>query len=64
MAEGDENSALFPIFILTMMAIPLVPYTIMKLFRAVSKKGKSLHSEDLSGQQSGKYHKSVFKRVS
>ncbi|KAF2312259.1 hypothetical protein GH714_028814 [Hevea brasiliensis] len=38
MAASEENSALFPIFILTIMALPLVPYTIMKLCRAASKK--------------------------
>uniref|UniRef100_A0A803MKU6 J domain-containing protein n=1 Tax=Chenopodium quinoa TaxID=63459 RepID=A0A803MKU6_CHEQI len=45
MAASEENSSLFPIFILTMMALPLVPYTIIKLCRAAKKKAKSLHCE-------------------
>ncbi|GFY83312.1 DnaJ / Sec63 Brl domains-containing protein [Actinidia rufa] len=45
MAASEENSALFPIFILTIMALPLVPYTILKLCRATSKKTKSIHCE-------------------
>ncbi|KAL4272744.1 hypothetical protein GQ457_13G026830 [Hibiscus cannabinus] len=40
MAASEENSVLFPIFILTIMALPLVPYTILKLCRAASKKAK------------------------
>ncbi|KAL2922083.1 DnaJ protein ERDJ2A [Bienertia sinuspersici] len=64
MAASEENSSLFPIFILTMMALPLVPYTIMKLCRAASKKAKPLHCQCAVCARSGKYHKSLFKRVS
>lgn len=63
MADSDENNALFPIFILSMIALPLVPYTILKLFRAASKKAKSIHCGCSDCTRSGKYHKSVFKRV-
>ncbi|KAL5991055.1 DnaJ protein erdj2a [Asimina triloba] len=45
MAASEENSSLFPIFILTIMALPLVPYTILRLCRAVSKKTKSIHCD-------------------
>ncbi|KAD5962077.1 hypothetical protein E3N88_13550 [Mikania micrantha] len=45
MGASEENSGLFPIFILTMLALPLVPYTIMKLCRAASKKAKSIHCQ-------------------
>lgn len=38
MAGVEENSALFPIFILSMMALPLVPYTIVTLCRSFSRK--------------------------
>ncbi|KAK9724681.1 hypothetical protein RND81_05G091900 [Saponaria officinalis] len=64
MAASEENSSLFPIFILTMMALPLVPYTISKLCRAAKKKSKSLHCQCAVCTRSGKYHKSLFKRIS
>ncbi|XP_038686006.1 dnaJ protein ERDJ2A-like [Tripterygium wilfordii] len=64
MAASEETSALFPIFILTIMALPLVPYTIMKLCRAASKKAKSIHCQCLECSRSGKYRKSIFKRIS
>ncbi|KAK7411806.1 hypothetical protein VNO78_03247 [Psophocarpus tetragonolobus] len=64
MGASEENSALFPIFILTIMAIPIVPYTITKLCRAASKKSKSIHCQCSECSRSGKYHKSIFKRIS
>ncbi|KAL2327529.1 hypothetical protein Fmac_020956 [Flemingia macrophylla] len=64
MAASEENSALFPIFILTIMAIPIVPYTITKLCRAATKKSKSIHCQCSECSRSGKYHKSIFKRIS
>ncbi|XP_052185786.1 dnaJ protein ERDJ2A-like [Diospyros lotus] len=64
MAASEENSALFPIFILTIIALPLLPYTIMKLCRAASKKTKSIHCECSVCSRSGKYRKSIFKRIS
>uniref|UniRef100_A0A5B6ZDN2 Putative dnaJ protein ERDJ2A n=1 Tax=Davidia involucrata TaxID=16924 RepID=A0A5B6ZDN2_DAVIN len=64
MAASEENSALFPIFILTIIALPLVPYTILKLCRAASKKTKSIHCECSVCSRSGKYRKSIFKRIS
>ncbi|KAE9465568.1 hypothetical protein C3L33_02542, partial [Rhododendron williamsianum] len=64
MAASEENSALFPIFILTIMALPLVPYTIHRLFHAASKKTKSIHCPCAVCLRSGKYRKSIFKRIS
>ncbi|KAG1328305.1 dnaJ protein ERDJ2 [Cocos nucifera] len=64
MAASEDNSSLFPIFILTIMALPLVPYTILRLFRAVSKKTKTIHCQCSICSHSGKYHKSIFKRIS
>ncbi|GAB4858325.1 DnaJ protein erdj2a [Ancistrocladus abbreviatus] len=64
MAASEENSSLFSIFILTIMALPLVPYTILKLFRAARKKTKSIHCQCSVCSQSGKYHKSVFRKIS
>ncbi|EEF49040.1 dnaJ protein ERDJ2A [Ricinus communis] len=64
MATSEENSALFPIFILTIMALPLVPYTIMKLCHAASKKSKSIYCNCSECFRSGKYRKSIFKKIS
>ncbi|KAK7304030.1 hypothetical protein RJT34_15023 [Clitoria ternatea] len=64
MAASEENSSLFPIFILTIMAIPIVPYTITKLCRAATKKSKSIHCHCSECLRSGKYRKSIFKRIS
>nr|GEU47272.1 DnaJ protein ERDJ2A-like [Tanacetum cinerariifolium] len=64
MAASEETSALFPIFILTMMALPLVPYTITKLCRAASKKAKSINCQCSVCSRSGKYRKSIFKKIS
>ncbi|KAK9161085.1 hypothetical protein Syun_007426 [Stephania yunnanensis] len=63
MAASEENSSLFPIFILTIMALPLVPYTIVRLCRAASKKTKAIHCQCSSCLRSGKYRKSIFKRT-
>ncbi|KDO43828.1 hypothetical protein CISIN_1g030029mg [Citrus sinensis] len=64
MAATEENSQLFPIFILTIMALPLVPYTILKLCHAFSKKIKTIHCQCSDCARSGKYRKSIFKRIS
>ncbi|KAK9082452.1 hypothetical protein Syun_031376 [Stephania yunnanensis] len=63
MAASEENSSLFPIFILTIMALPLVPYTIVRLCQAASKKTKAIHCQCSSCLRSGKYRKSIFKRL-
>lgn len=60
---SEEQSALFPIFILTIMALPLVPYTIIKLFRSASEKTTSINCQCSVCFRSGKYRKSIFKRV-
>ncbi|GAB2272213.1 DnaJ protein erdj2a [Dionaea muscipula] len=64
MAASEENSALFPIFVLTIMALPLVPYTMVKLCHAASKKTKIINCQCSSCHQSGKYRKSIFKKIS
>ncbi|KAG6528486.1 dnaJ protein ERDJ2-like [Zingiber officinale] len=64
MAASEENSSLFSIFILTIMAIPIVPYTILRLCRACTKKTKSIHCQCNVCSHSGKYQKSIFKRIS
>ncbi|KAJ3696202.1 hypothetical protein LUZ60_001579 [Juncus effusus] len=64
MANSDESSSLFLIFILTMLALPLVPYTILRLFRSVTKKKKTIHCRCSECARSGKYRKSIYKRIS
>ncbi|KAJ4797103.1 DnaJ / Sec63 Brl domains-containing protein [Rhynchospora pubera] len=64
MANPDENSSLFLIFILTMLALPLVPYTILRLVRSVTEKKKTIHCRCSECAHSGKYRKSIFKRIS
>nr|CAB3484113.1 unnamed protein product [Digitaria exilis] len=64
MAAAEENTSLFLIFILTMIALPLVPYTIMRLCRAASEKARTIHCRCLGCHRSGKYRKSIYKRIS
>uniref|UniRef100_A0A1J3JQY0 DnaJ protein ERDJ2B n=1 Tax=Noccaea caerulescens TaxID=107243 RepID=A0A1J3JQY0_NOCCA len=64
MPEPEETGALFPIFILTIIAIPLVPYTFVKLSRASSKKQKSIHCQCLECDRSGKYKRSILQKIS
>ncbi|KAL9275066.1 DnaJ protein ERDJ2A-like protein [Drosera capensis] len=64
MAALDENSSLFPIFILTMMALSVVPYTLLKFSRAATKKTRSNSCECSVCIKSGKYKKSLTKKVS
>uniref|UniRef100_A0A7N0V5R3 J domain-containing protein n=1 Tax=Kalanchoe fedtschenkoi TaxID=63787 RepID=A0A7N0V5R3_KALFE len=64
MAASQENNTLFPIFILTMMALPLVPFTIVKLCNAASKKAKIINCQCSVCSRSGKYRRSIFKRIS
>lgn len=64
MGEADENSFLFPIFVLAIMALFLVPYTIHKISQALSKKEKNICCQCSICMRSGKYQKSIFKRVS
>ncbi|KAK1317402.1 Chaperone protein dnaJ 49 [Acorus calamus] len=46
------------------MALPLVPYTIVKLCRAFSEKTKPVHCRCTKCSRSGKYRRSIFKRIS
>ncbi|XP_021289276.1 dnaJ protein ERDJ2A-like [Herrania umbratica] len=64
MAASEENSALFPIFVLTIMALPLVPYTLVKILNAFSKNTMTIHCQCSVCSRSGKYGKSIFKRIS
>ncbi|KAI3471969.1 hypothetical protein Pfo_028657 [Paulownia fortunei] len=43
MAASEENNALFPIFVLTIIALPLVPYTFVNLYLTFKKKTKTIN---------------------
>nr|GEV29151.1 DnaJ protein ERDJ2A-like [Tanacetum cinerariifolium] len=64
MAESDENNTLFPIFIFSLLALPLVPYTIFQLYYLATKKARIARCQCSECKQTGKYHKSIFRRIS
>lgn len=64
MAATEENSSLFSIFILTIMALLLVPYTVFRLCKAFTKKRKDMICECSQCLLSGKYRKSIFRQIS
>nr|GMD53800.1 DnaJ protein ERDJ2A-like [Ipomoea batatas] len=64
MADNQENSALFPIFILSVIGLPLVPYTVLKIFRAATRSTRNIHCECSVCTRSGKYRKSNSQRIS
>ncbi|KAH6762221.1 DnaJ / Sec63 Brl domains-containing protein [Perilla frutescens var. hirtella] len=64
MAASEENSALFPIFVLTMIALPLVPYTFVNIYLTFRKKSQNVNCHCSACFRSGKYRKSIFKRIS
>lgn len=64
MAESEENTTLFPIFIFSLLALPLVPYTIFQLYHLATKKARIARCQCSECKQTGKYHKSIFRRIS
>ncbi|KAL4378423.1 hypothetical protein GQ457_02G023660 [Hibiscus cannabinus] len=64
MGASEENSDLFPIFVLTIMALPLVPYTLVKMLNVFSKKAMTIHCQCSVCSRSGKYRKSIFRQIS
>ncbi|KAL3839783.1 hypothetical protein ACJIZ3_024374 [Penstemon smallii] len=64
MAASEENNALFPIFVLTMIALPLVPYTFVNLYYTFRKKTADINCRCSVCFRSGKYRKSLFRRIS
>lgn len=64
MAASEEKNTLFPIFIFSLLALPLVPYTIFQLYHLATKKARITKCQCSVCLQSGKYHKSVIRRVS
>ncbi|KAI7754600.1 hypothetical protein M8C21_005776 [Ambrosia artemisiifolia] len=64
MAASEENNTLFPIFIFSLLALPLVPYTIFQLYHLATKKARIAKCQCSVCLQSGKYRKSIFRRIS
>ncbi|PKA56614.1 hypothetical protein AXF42_Ash012744 [Apostasia shenzhenica] len=63
MAASEESSSLFAIFILTIMALFLVPFTIFRLYGAFTKT-VCIHCKCSQCLHLGKYRKSIFRRIS
>ncbi|KAK8950114.1 Chaperone protein dnaJ 15 [Platanthera guangdongensis] len=64
MATPEENGSLFLIFILSMLVLSVVPYTIIRLSRSVKRKSKTINCECSVCSRSGKYRRSILKRIS
>ncbi|KAI3518205.1 hypothetical protein L1887_06694 [Cichorium endivia] len=64
MATSEDSNTLFPIFIFSILALPLVPYTIFQLYHLATKKAKITKCQCSVCLQSGKYRKSIFRRIS
>ncbi|XP_020249101.1 dnaJ protein ERDJ2-like isoform X2 [Asparagus officinalis] len=64
MAASEDSSALYPFFILSMLAIPLVPHTFFKLLNTITRKAKTIHCQCSLCSHSRKCRKSIFKRIS
>ncbi|KVH94604.1 DnaJ domain-containing protein [Cynara cardunculus var. scolymus] len=64
MAASEDSNTLFPIFIFSILALPLVPYTIFQLYHLATKKATITKCQCSVCMQSGKYRKSIFRRIS
>lgn len=63
MAASEEMSSLFPIFILSVLGLFVVPWTIYRVSTAASNKSKNLHCRCSECMRSPKYQTSLLKRV-
>jgi translocation protein SEC63 len=64
MAASEEMSSLFPIFILSVMGLFVVPWTIYRITTAATRKGKNLHCRCSECMRSPKYQTTLLKKVS
>jgi translocation protein SEC63 len=64
MAASEDMSSLFPIFILSVLGLIVVPWTLFRVSTAASAKGKNLHCRCSECMRSPKYQTSLLKRVS
>lgn len=63
MAASEEMSSLFPIFILSVLGLFTIPWTIYRLARAAERKGKNSHCACSLCGRSGKYRTSLITKV-
>eukprot|EP00246_Nothoceros_aenigmaticus_P007037 TRINITY_DN20630_c0_g1_i1.p1 TRINITY_DN20630_c0_g1~~TRINITY_DN20630_c0_g1_i1.p1 ORF type:complete len:708 (-),score=159.22 TRINITY_DN20630_c0_g1_i1:163-2286(-) len=63
MAASEEMSSLFPIFILSVMGLFVVPWTVYRFSKAVQRGAQNLHCRCSECMRSPKYHVSLFRKV-
>eukprot|EP00249_Psilotum_nudum_P018900 c27009_g1_i1 orf=148-2214(+) len=63
MADSEEMSSLFPIFILSVMGLFVVPWTIFRIAKAVERKAKDIHCSCALCARSGKFRTSLLTKV-
>ncbi|KAJ7527378.1 hypothetical protein O6H91_16G069100 [Diphasiastrum complanatum] len=63
MAASEEMSSLFPIFILSVLGLFVIPWTIYQLTKAVQRHTKSMHCRCSLCLRSPKYQTSLLKRI-
>ena len=62
-AAAEEMSSLFPIFILSVLGLFVIPWTIYTLIKAVEQKKKSIHCLCSLCVRSAKYRTSFIRKV-
>ncbi|MCO5572821.1 hypothetical protein L7F22_026580 [Adiantum nelumboides] len=63
MAASEEMSSLFPIFILSVLGLFVIPWTIYRLAKAAERKNKNIHCLCSLCSRSPKYRTSLIKKV-
>lgn len=63
MAASEEMSSLFPIFILSVLGLFVIPWTIYRLLKAAERKNKNTHCMCSLCSRSPKYRTSLLKKV-
>eukprot|EP00250_Pteridium_aquilinum_P016848 c23322_g1_i1 orf=415-2463(-) len=63
MAASEEMSSLFPIFILSVLGLFVIPWTIYRLIKAAERKNQNIHCVCSLCSRSAKYRTSFFRKV-
>ncbi|KAH7441053.1 hypothetical protein KP509_03G023300 [Ceratopteris richardii] len=63
MAASEEMSSLFPIFILSVLGLFVIPWTIYRLVKAAERKNKNIHCMCSFCSRSPKYRTTLLKKV-
>lgn len=63
MAASEEMSSLFPIFILSVLGLFVIPWTIYRLIKAAERKNQNIHCVCSLCSRSAKYRSSLVKKV-